>query len=67
MDFSISTKMQTILKMMDEFVVKELIPLEKDLLADNLDTVYAAIDKKRALIRQMELEYKAEQQARAGR
>jgi acyl-CoA dehydrogenase len=55
MDFSISTKMQTILKMIDEFVVRELIPLEKDFLADHLDRVYAAIEEKRTLVRQMEL------------
>jgi acyl-CoA dehydrogenase len=55
MDFSISPAMQTILAMIDEFVVRELIPLEKDFLADNLDTVYAAIAEKRALVHQMEL------------
>jgi alkylation response protein AidB-like acyl-CoA dehydrogenase len=55
MDFSISTKMQIIVKMIDEFVVRELVPLEKAFLADDLDAVYAAIEEKRALVRQMEL------------
>jgi acyl-CoA dehydrogenase len=55
MDFSISTKMQTILKMIDEFVVKELVPLEKDFLADNYDKLYPVLEEKRALVKQMEL------------
>lgn len=55
MDFAISEKMQTILKMIDEFVVKELIPLEKDFLADNMQRVLPALEEKRALVKQMEL------------
>ena len=55
MDFSISTKMQTILKMIDEFVAKELIPLEKDFLADNYAALYPALEEKRAMVKQMEL------------
>ena len=55
MDFSISTKMLTIMKMIDEFVVKELIPLEKDFLADNLDKLYVILEEKRAQVKQMEL------------
>ena len=34
MDFTISEKMQTILGMIDEFVDNELVPLEKDFLAE---------------------------------
>jgi alkylation response protein AidB-like acyl-CoA dehydrogenase len=55
MDFQISEKMQTILAMVDEFVDKELIPLEKDFLADNTEKVLAEMEKKKELVRQMEL------------
>ena len=55
MDFTISEKMQTILGMIDEFVDKELIPLEKDFLADKLDRVLPALEEKRAMVKQMEL------------
>jgi alkylation response protein AidB-like acyl-CoA dehydrogenase len=55
MDFTISEKMQTILGMIDEFVDKELIPLEKDFLADKMDRVLPALEEKRAMVKQMEL------------
>lgn len=55
MDFTISEKMQTILGMIDEFVVKELIPLEKDFLAGNMTKVLSALEEKRTMVRQMEL------------
>jgi len=55
MDFSVSEKMQIILSMIDEFVIKELIPLEKDYLADNMKVLMPALEEKRAMVRQMEL------------
>ena len=55
MDFAVSEKMQTILGMIDEFVDKELIPLEKDFMADNMDRVLPALEEKRALVKEMEL------------
>jgi len=55
MDFTISEKMQTILAMIDEFVIKELIPLEKDFLADRLKELLPILEEKRAMVRQMEL------------
>ncbi|MCF8146235.1 MAG: acyl-CoA dehydrogenase family protein [Deltaproteobacteria bacterium] len=55
MDFSISEKMQVILSMIDEFVIKELIPLEKDYLAGNMDVLMQALEEKRGMVRQMEL------------
>ena len=55
MDFTISEKMQTILGMIDEFVDKELIPLEKDFLANKLDKVLPVLEEKRAMVKQMEL------------
>ena len=55
MDFQISEKMQTILGMINEFVEKELLPLEKDFLADNMDKLLPELEKKRDMVRQMEL------------
>ncbi len=55
MDFTISEKMQTILGMMDEFVAKELIPLEKEFLADRMDDLLPVLEEKRAMVKQMEL------------
>ncbi|MFO7599898.1 MAG: acyl-CoA dehydrogenase family protein [Candidatus Desulfacyla sp.] len=55
MDFSVSEKMQIILSMIDEFVIKELIPLEKDYLSGNMKVLMPALEEKRAMVRQMEL------------
>jgi acyl-CoA dehydrogenase len=55
MDFSLSEKMQTILGMIDEFVVNELMPLEKEYLEDRLSTLLPVLEEKRALVKQMEL------------
>ena len=55
MDFSLSQKMQTILGMIDEFVVNELMPLEKEYLEDRLSTLLPVLEEKRALVKQMEL------------
>ncbi len=55
MDFQISEKMQTILGMINEFVEKELIPLEKDFMADNMDKLLPELAKKQDMVRQMEL------------
>ncbi len=55
MDFTISEKMETILGMIDEFVIKELIPLERDFLADHLEELLPVLEEKRAMVRQMEL------------
>ena len=55
MDFTISEKMQIILDMIDEFVEKELIPLEKDFLTNNFERLWPALEEKRTMVRQMEL------------
>lgn len=55
MDFTISEKMQTILGMMDEFVTRELVPLEKEFLAHRLDSLLPVLEEKRAMVKQMEL------------
>lgn len=55
MDFSIPEKTQIIVKMMDEFVKKELYPLEKDLESPDYPAFEKELHKKRELVKQMEL------------
>jgi alkylation response protein AidB-like acyl-CoA dehydrogenase len=55
MDFGISEKMQIITRMIDEFVRKELIPLEPGVLTRGFRAGIPQLQKKRRLVRQMEL------------
>jgi len=55
MDFAIPETTQTIVEMMDEFVKKELFPLEGDLASNDYDTFEKELDKKREIVKQMEL------------
>jgi alkylation response protein AidB-like acyl-CoA dehydrogenase len=55
MDFGISEKMKTILGMMNEFVEKELIPLEPELLTKGYAGLIPVIAEKQRLVKQMEL------------
>jgi len=55
MDFSVSEKMKTILGMIDEFVDKELIPLEPEFLTTPSTSLLPLFEEKRKLVRQMEL------------
>jgi acyl-CoA dehydrogenase len=55
MDFAISEKLQVITRMMDEFVAKELIPLEGDLLRKPFREMLPILEEKRAMVKQMEL------------
>lgn len=55
MDFAISDKMQAILEMMNEFVDKELIPLEPEFLKKNFVDLLPELEEKRRLVKQMEL------------
>ena len=55
MDFSISEKMKTILGMMREFVDKELIPLEPELLTKDARSLIPEIKEKQAMVKKMEL------------
>ena len=55
MDFAISERMQTIVGMIDEFVARELIPLEPLLLRGQFDTLEAEIEARRRKVKQMEL------------
>ena len=55
MDFTVSDKMKTILGMINEFVNKELIPLEPEFLAKPARSLLPVIDEKRKMVKQMEL------------
>jgi len=55
MDFSVSEKMQTILGMMDEFVDKELIPMEPEFSRRHFHEMLPELEEKRGMVRQMEL------------
>ncbi|MDJ0766555.1 MAG: acyl-CoA dehydrogenase family protein [Myxococcota bacterium] len=55
MDFAISDKMKTIISMMDEFVVNELYPLEKEFLHTTFKDMLPVLEEKRNMVRQMEL------------
>jgi alkylation response protein AidB-like acyl-CoA dehydrogenase len=55
MDFTVSEKMQTILEMINEFVQKELIPLEPEFLTKSFSDMLPVLEEKRQMVRQMEL------------
>ena len=55
MDFAISEKMQIIIKMIDEFVEKELIPLEPEFLSRPTSELLPRLKEKQKLVKQMEL------------
>ena len=55
MDFEISDKMKAVTGMINEFLDKELIPLEHDFLTKNFTLLEPVIEEKRRMVRQMEL------------
>lgn len=55
MDFDIPEKTKVIIEMMDEFVKKDLFPLETSLFSDDTDTFEKALEEKRGIVKQMEL------------
>ena len=55
MDFSVSEKIQTIVQMINEFVDKELIPLEPEFLVKDFKTMLPVLREKQAMVKQMEL------------
>jgi alkylation response protein AidB-like acyl-CoA dehydrogenase len=54
-DFTVSEKMQTIVAMIDEFVDRELIPLEPEFLSQPLSSLDPVLEEKRRLVKKMEL------------
>ncbi len=55
MDFGISDKMKTILEMINEFVDKELIPLEHEFISSDFREMLPVLHEKRQMVKQMEL------------
>ncbi len=55
MDFTVSEKMQTIVGMIDEFVDRELIPLEPEFLSQPMSRLNPVLEEKRRLVKKMEL------------
>jgi len=55
MAFEASEKLQTILDMINEFVDKELVPLEQDFFHKDFNDMEPELEKKRDMVRQMEL------------
>ncbi len=55
MDFTVSDKMKIVLEMINEFVDKELIPLEHDYLTAEFRDLLPLLNEKRAMVKKMEL------------
>ena len=55
MDFSVSPKMQTIIGMINEFVEKELIPLEAEFITQDFRAMLPVLKEKQAMVKKMEL------------
>lgn len=55
MDFSVSPKMQTIIGMINEFVDKELIPLEAEFITQDFRAMLPVLKEKQAMVKKMEL------------
>ncbi len=55
MDFAVSDKMQAILEMINEFVDRELIPLEPEFVNAEFNDMLPALREKQELVRKMEL------------
>ena len=55
MDFEIPEKTKLIIGMIDEFVDKELIPLEPEFLNRNFEDLLLELEEKRAMVKRMEL------------
>lgn len=55
MDFAVSEKMQAVTGMMDDFVRKELFPLEPEFLTTDFRDLLPLLEEKRRMVRQMEL------------
>ena len=55
MDFQISERMRTIINMIDEFVDKELIPLEPEFMDRTFTEMLPRLEEKRRMVKQMEL------------
>ncbi|MFP4446374.1 MAG: acyl-CoA dehydrogenase, partial [Desulfosudaceae bacterium] len=55
MDFEISDRMKTILEMINEFVEKELVPLEPEFVNHDFAEMVPVLKEKRDMVKKMEL------------
>lgn len=55
MDFEVPDKIKAITGMMDEFVEKELIPLEPEFIHKTFREMKPVLEQKREMVRKMEL------------
>ncbi len=55
MDFKISDKIQTIVSMINDFLERELIPLEREFLAKDFKDLLPVLREKQAMVKKMEL------------
>ncbi|MBN2298184.1 MAG: acyl-CoA dehydrogenase family protein [Deltaproteobacteria bacterium] len=55
MDFEVPEKIKIITEMIDEFVNKELIPMEPEFLKNDFRTMLPVIEEKRRMVKKMEL------------
>jgi alkylation response protein AidB-like acyl-CoA dehydrogenase len=55
MDFNVSDKMKTIIGMINEFVDKELIPLEAEFINEDFRDMLPVLREKQAMVKKMEL------------
>lgn len=55
MDFEIPERIKTIIEMINEFIDKELIPLEPEMLRRGFKTMVPVLEEKRQMVKQMEL------------
>jgi len=55
MDFTVSEKMRAVTGMINEFVNKELIPLEPEFMRRDFKNMIPVLEEKRKMVRQMEL------------
>jgi acyl-CoA dehydrogenase len=55
MNFAVSERMQTVLELINEFVDKELMPLEPSFLQGEWDDLVPALNEKREMVKKMEL------------
>ncbi|MBU2488364.1 MAG: acyl-CoA dehydrogenase family protein [Proteobacteria bacterium] len=55
MDFTVSEKMQAVVSMMEEFVDRELIPMESEFMTKSFGEMEQELGKKRDMVKKMEL------------
>ena len=55
MDFAVSEKMKAIIEMIDEFVDRELIPIEPEFMTKEFRDMLPVLEEKREMVKKMEL------------